>query len=231
MRIASVIDISLVDVPKIPVTVIFTAGCNMDCPYCQNAEIIPVTSGNKMEIMDIVEHVRGNMSDGYCITGGEPTIHKDLPDLLKALRDDGAEYINLNTQGSIPSVLKKCLHYLDSIWFDIKTVPRRYAEVTRTKINPWPHVLESITLLLKSDVDFWPRTTYIGRWMHPSEIIEIAGLLSEIGFSGEYLVQNYVKSAGTRDSDTVDFERPTLSEFESIQEKLPPSIVLKFDWR
>ena len=83
MRIASVIDVSLVDVPKIPVTVIFTAGCNMDCPYCQNAEIIPLTSGTTMAISDIVDRVRGNFSDGYCITGGEPTIHKDLPDLLR----------------------------------------------------------------------------------------------------------------------------------------------------
>jgi pyruvate formate lyase activating enzyme len=231
MRIASVIDISLVDVPKIPVTVIFTAGCNMDCPYCQNAEIIPMTSGTRMEIKDIVERVRGNMSDGYCITGGEPTIHKDLPDLLKALRDDEAGHINLNTQGSIPSVLRDCLPYLDSVWFDVKTVPTRYAEVTRTKMDPWPRVQQSILLLLESEVKFWPRTTYVGRLMSPGEIVEIANLLAELGFSGEYLVQNYIQSAGTRKSDTDRFDEPSLSELDCIQEKLPSSIILKFDWR
>ena len=88
MRIASIIDISLVDVPGIPVTVLFTAGCNMDCSFCQNAEIIPLESGSEMVISDIVERVRGNLSDGYCVTGGEPTIHKDLPLLLKALKED-----------------------------------------------------------------------------------------------------------------------------------------------
>jgi pyruvate formate lyase activating enzyme len=203
----------------------------MDCPYCQNAEIIPMTSGTRMEIKDIVERVRGNMSDGYCITGGEPTIHKDLPDLLKALRDDGAGHINLNTQGSVPNVLRNCLPHLDSVWFDVKTVPVRYAEVTRARTDPWPRVLQSIQLLLESEVNFWPRTTYVGRWMRPDEIVEIANLLDRVGFSGDYLVQNYKQSAGTRKSDTDGFEEPSLSELDCIQEKLPSSIILKFDWR
>ncbi len=231
MRIASVIDISLVDVPKIPVTVIFTAGCNMDCPYCQNAEIIPLKSGAAMKIPEIVERVRGSMSDGCCITGGEPTIHRDLPDLLKALRDAGTGHINLNTQGTVPNVLKKCLPYLDSIWFDVKTVPERYAEVTRARSDPWPRVLKSIKLLLDSSVAFWPRTTYVGRWMHPEEIERIAYLLVDLGFEGAYLVQNYVRSSGTRESETVDFEGPSIHEIEQIRERLPPTIRLNLEWR
>jgi pyruvate formate lyase activating enzyme len=231
MRIASVIDISLVDVPKIPVTVIFTAGCNMDCPYCQNAEIIPLTSGTEMTIPDIVDKVRGNMSDGYCITGGEPTIHADLPVLLKALRSDGTSHINLNTQGSMPTVLERCLPYLDSVWFDVKTVPERYAEVTRTKSDPWFRVLKSIKLLLESNAAFWPRTTYVGHWMHPTEIVRIARNLAKLGFEGEYLVQNYVPSSGTRKSETVGFEQPSCKEVEQIIDEIPSQISLKLEWR
>jgi pyruvate formate lyase activating enzyme len=231
MRIASVIDISLVDVPKIPVTVIFTAGCNMDCPYCQNAEIIPLSSGSKMAIPDILERVRGNLSDGYCITGGEPTIHKDLPDLLKVLRDDGAGHINLNTQGSVPDVLERCLPYLDSIWFDMKTIPERYSEVTRTKNNPWSRVARSIKLILGSDVAFWPRTTYVGRWMHPDEIVRIAHLLVGFGFEGEYLIQNFIKSSGTRELEICEFKEPSREEIEQIIDEIPPQISLRLEWR
>lgn len=231
MRIASVIDISLVDVPKIPVTVIFTAGCNMDCPYCQNAEIIPNTSGTKMDIPDIVERVRDNFANGYCITGGEPTIHKDLPDLLKALRDDGAGHINLNTQGSVPSVLERCLPHLDSIWFDVKTTPERYIEVTRTKHDQWPNVVRSIKSILESDVVLWPRTTYVGRLMHPDEIVRIAHILANLGFEGEYLVQNYIKSSGTRESDTVGLEEPSRGEIEQIIDEIPTKISLRLEWR
>ncbi|TFG32355.1 radical SAM protein [Candidatus Thorarchaeota archaeon] len=231
MRIASFIDISLVDVPKIPVTVIFTSGCNMDCGYCQNAEIIPLDSGSEMIISDIVESVRDNLSDGYCITGGEPTIHKDLPLLIKALREDGAGHINLNTQGSVPDILEKCLPYLDSVWFDMKAVPERYAEITRVKFDPWPRVLRSIKLLIDSNVSFWPRTTYVGRLMKPTEILEIANLLHELGFQGEYLIQNYLKSSGTRESEVVNFEEPNKSELESLIDSMPSGITLKLEWR
>lgn len=231
MRIASVIDISLVDVPKIPVTVIFTGGCNMDCAYCQNAEIIPRTSGTEMTISDIVERVRGNLSDGYCVTGGEPTIHKDLPLLLKALKDDGAGHINLNTQGSVPDVLKKCLPYLDSVWFDMKTTPERYAEITRVSVNPWPKVLRSFHLLVDSDVNLWPRTTYVGGLMNLDEIQRIADILHEIGYQGEYLVQNYKKSTGTRESEVMNFEEPEEKDLKPLLDSMPTGITLKLEWR
>jgi pyruvate formate lyase activating enzyme len=231
MRIASVIDISLVDVPKIPVTVIFTGGCNMDCGYCQNAEIIPLDSGDLMAIPNIVEQVRDKLSDGYCITGGEPTIQKDLPLLLKALKEDGADHINLNTQGSVPDVLEKCLPFLDSVWFDVKTVPTRYAEITRVKSDPWPRVLRSIKLLIASEVSFWPRTTYVGKLMKPAEIQEIANLLHDLGFRGEYLVQNFKKTAGTREEIIADFEEAPEEELEPLLETMPPGITLRLEWR
>jgi len=231
MRIASVIDISLVDVPRIPVTVIFTGGCNMDCPYCQNAELIPHDSGTEMNIQDIVQRVRENLSDGYCITGGEPTIHKDLPQLLQALREDGAGHINLNTQGSVPDILEKCLPYLDSVWFDMKGVPERYIEITRTQSDPWPRVLRSIKLLIESEVSFWPRTTYVGGLINAAEIKEIAELLHELGFIGEYLVQNYKKSAGTRENDVESFTEPDENELVPLIDTMPPGITLKLEWR
>ena len=231
MRIASVIDISLVDVPKIPVTVIFTGGCNMNCGYCQNAEIIPLDSGTEMTISDIVERVRGNLSDGYCITGGEPTIHKDLPLLLQALKDDGASYINLNTQGSVPDILERCLPFLDSVWFDMKSVPARYGEITRVQSNPWPRVERSIKLLIDSDVSFWPRTTYVGGLMNSGEIQGIAELLCKLGFQGEYLVQNYKKSAGIRKDKVVTFHEPSQSEIDPLLGSMPLGITLKLEWR
>ena len=231
MRIASVIDISLVDVPKIPVTVIFTAGCNMDCSYCQNAEIIPLDSGTELPLSTIIEKVHGNLTNGYCITGGEPTIHKDLPDLLHALREDGAKYINLNTQGTVPDVLSKSLKYLDSVWFDIKSVPERYMTVTRVKSDPWPRILKSINLILNSETAFWPRTTYVGNLMNAQEILEITQLLTRIGYSGDYLVQNFIKSAGTRPADVASFEEPEISELDPIMDDIPSGINLKLEWR
>ena len=231
MRIASVIDISLVDVPKIPVTVIFTAGCNFDCSYCQNAELIPLSSGESMTIPDIVNHARGHLVDGYCITGGEPTIHKDLPELLKALKEDCACHINLNTQGSVPSVLERSLPYIDSVWFDMKASPTQYIGTVRTSHDPWPKVQRSLELLLDSDVLFWPRTTFVRNLTTPDDIRAILITLQELGFRGEYVVQNYVDSAGTREAEVAAFEKPNREELEPLRSNLPSGITMRLEWR
>ena len=231
MRIASIIDISLVDVPKIPVTVIFTAGCNFDCSYCQNAELIPLSSGESMTIPDIVAHARGHLVDGYCITGGEPTIHKDLPELLKALKEDCDCHINLNTQGSVPSVLERSLPYIDSVWFDMKASPSQYVGTVRTSYDPWPRVLQSLEILLDSDVLFWPRTTYVGNLTTPDDIKAILEALYKLGFKGEYLIQNYIDSAGTRTEEVASFEKPNREEIEPLLSNLPSGISMRLEWR
>jgi pyruvate formate lyase activating enzyme len=231
MRVASVIDISLVDVPGIPVTVLFMAGCNLDCPYCQNAEIIPTDSGKNMTVVEIVQQMRGNLTDGYCITGGEPTIQKELPELLKALRSENSKHINLNTQGTVPKILEKSLPYLDSIWFDIKTTPTRYAEVTRINKNPWPRIKQSIELILSSNVSFWPRTTYVGGLSLPSDILGISQILLNIGFRGEYTVQNFVKSTGVREVDAAHLTEPDIKEPQSVLDEIPDEIDIRWEWR
>jgi len=229
MRIASIIDISLVDVPGIPVTVIFTGGCNFDCPYCQNAQLIPKQSGSETAIQVVVERTKGSLSSGCCITGGEPTIHRDLPVLLKRLRRGAGYHLNLNTQGSVPSVLKSCLPYLDSVWFDIKADPKRYREVVRTTQDPWPDVRRSLDLVMKSDVLFWPRTTYVGNLMFPRDIEAILSFLEEVGYSGEYVVQKYVASAGTRKEEASQLKMPKREEIEPVIAKAPPGIKVRLE--
>ncbi len=216
MRIASIIDVSLVDVPGIPVTVIFTAGCNFDCPYCQNANIIPLDSGTEMSVLEVVSGASGYLVDGYCITGGEPTIQKELPDLLKALSKTGDFHINLNSQGSVPSVLEECIPYLDSVWLDVKASPSRYEEVCRTKHNSWPNVKKSIEMLVKSDVELWPRTTYAQNLLSPQDIADIIDNLEQIGFEGRYVIQDYVPSSGVREGEAPTLERPKKEDLAEI---------------
>ncbi len=231
MRIASIIDVSLVDVPGIPVTVIFTGGCNFDCPYCQNASIIPPSSGDETSVVDLLSQVRGFLSDGFCITGGEPTLHKDLPEYLQALKNEIGGHINLNTQGSNPSVLRKSLPHLDSVWFDMKSAPTRYREVCRTNDDPWPRVQESIDLLIGSNVAFWPRTTYVGGLLDTNDIREILTFLKSVDFKGEYHIQNYIPSTGVRETEAEHFSSPPIEEIQSFLDKLPNDIETRLEWR
>lgn len=231
MRLGTIIDISLVDVPGIPVTVIFTAGCNFDCPYCQNAELIPLDSGHERTPEQIAKEAQGHLTDGYCITGGEPTIYGDLPELLRLLAVDEEKHINLNTQGSVPRILEQSMPYLDSVWLDFKTIPEKYQEIARTRRDPWPKVEESINMLLDSDVAFWPRTTYVGTLMTPDDIAGIMEALSRMGFKGSYLVQNYRASDGTRPDEVKGFTAPAVEELESAVASPPTGIEIRLEWR
>lgn len=231
MRVATIIDISLVDVPGIPVTVIFTGGCNFDCPYCQNASLIPNASGDVMTPSEVVSKVKDFLSDGFCITGGEPTIHKDLPELLKALRDQVGGHINLNTQGSIPSGLERSLPYLDSVWLDLKAAPERCREICRTKDNPWPRIQESIKMIQASDVALWPRTTYVGDLMQPVDISGILAFLKSIDYQGEYLIQNFMASAGVREEEISSLRTPDVHELDEVLSLVPDTIDVRLEWR
>ncbi|MFO7835488.1 MAG: anaerobic ribonucleoside-triphosphate reductase activating protein [Candidatus Thorarchaeota archaeon] len=231
MRIGSILDLSLVDVPKIPVSVIFTAGCNFDCPYCHNAELLPLDSGKKMSVQEIVSSTEGNLIDGFCITGGEPTIQKGLVDLTRALKEGPGGHINLNTQGSVPKTLQECISCLDSVWLDVKSSPDTYQAVTRTKTDWWPKVAESIKIVLDSDVELWPRTTYVGGLMTPDDLVCIGETLDALGYSGDYLVQNYVASAGIREDEAEGLEEPDLDDLAGIEDKMPSGIELKYQWR
>jgi len=229
MRIASIIDVSTVDVPGIPVTVLFTAGCNFDCPYCQNAQIIPLSSGSEMPIEVIVGKTCGSLSSGLCVSGGEPTIHRDLPELLGELKRVRGGHINLNTQGSVPEVLEESLPYIDSVWFDIKAAPDRYSQVARVRENPWNAVHKSIEMVMSSNVAFWPRTTYAADLMSPHDIEGVLHILEEEDFQGEYVLRNFVRSLGTRRSEDSNLRAAKREEVEPLFERLPSGITLKLE--
>jgi len=231
MRVASIIDISLVDVPSIPVTVIFTGGCNFDCSYCQNASLIPLDSGEEIELDELVTRVQGFLSDGFCITGGEPTLHKDLPELLRLLRERIGGHINLNTQGSVPSIILKSIPYLDSVWFDLKASPERYPKVCGLNSNPWPRIVASIGHIRDSSVEFWPRTTFVGALMTEDDIRGIIEYLEGIGFDGRYTIQNYVPSAGVRETESRQLSTTSEESIQAVIDSIHASFEIALNWR
>jgi pyruvate formate lyase activating enzyme len=72
MRIAGIISTSTVDVPGVPVSVLFTVGCNFSCPYCHNFQICRPNAGYKTTLDEIVEKLIHNpLVEGVNITGGD----------------------------------------------------------------------------------------------------------------------------------------------------------------
>ena len=64
------------------------------------------------------------------MSGGEPTVHPELPALLSMIRDLGFQ-VKLDTNGTNPRMLYEILHegLAGYIAMDIKNSPARYAEI------------------------------------------------------------------------------------------------------
>lgn len=161
MMIAGLQKLSLVDFPGKVACTVFTGGCNLRCPFCHNFELVesPDAQMTEEELFRFLDR-RTGMLDGVCITGGEPCMHKDLPDLMRGIRARGFA-VKLDSNGCYPDRLRRILEegLADYIAMDIKNSPDEYARTVGLQNFSMDSIRESLSLLLNSNTDFELRTT------------------------------------------------------------------------
>ena len=131
MKFAGIVKNSFVDFPGQIATVVFTSGCNFNCWYCHNRELIPRSEGkiDESEVFDFLNSRKG-MIDGVVVSGGEPTLHEEIYDFIKKIKNLGLK-VKLDTKGTNPEVLGKLLgeNLLDYVAMDIKTSFSNYEKI------------------------------------------------------------------------------------------------------
>ncbi len=162
MRIAGIEPLSLTDYPGKPAMVLFTQGCNFRCSYCHNPELVlPQLYGDIISEEKVYEHLkaRRNKVKNVVVTGGEPTLHEDLPDFLRKIRS--LEYsVKLDTNGSKPAMLCIILenNLVDYVAMDIKAPKQLHKSVSASDV-PFDAIMESVRLILQSGIPHEFRTT------------------------------------------------------------------------
>ncbi len=187
--IAGIVKCSLIDFPNKVACVIFLSGCNFRCPYCHNKEL--VINDKKMISLIELEHFltkRQGLLEGVVISGGEPTLDKNLFILASKIKSFGYK-VKLDTNGSNPKVLQKLIKHklVDYIAMDIKGAPSRYSEIIGKTIN-MENISQSIKIILASGIENEFRTTLMEEF-HDSDDFKEIGKLVE-GADNLYL-QNY----------------------------------------
>jgi len=180
MLIKGIQKTTLLDYPGKIASIIFLAGCNFRCPYCQNPSL--VNGYNELPTIpesDVLEFLRGRRKwlDGVCITGGEPTLHKDLPSFIAEVKKEGL-LVKLDTNGSNPWMLERLLKdgLLDYIAMDIKAPLQRYPEVVRAKVD-LNKIQKSVDILRSSGVEYEFRTTVVPGLLGEADITELTNWL------------------------------------------------------
>ena len=183
---------SLIDFPGKVSCVLFLSGCNFDCPYCHNPDLVkgrPATPSplDEARICDFLDKHRGFL-DGVVISGGEPTLHEELPALCKKIKNMGYP-VKLDTNGSRPKVIEWLIDggLVDYIAMDIKTNPFQYTPFIVKDCNPG-HILTSIRLIMESSLDYEFRTTCVKPIVDEKGIENIATLIDG---ADSYVLQRF----------------------------------------
>ena len=120
MRIAGLQKLTLLDYPDHMACIVFTQGCNFNCGYCQNSGLIDFIGEQTIEedaIFEFLKKRKGILS-GVVITGGEPTVQKDLKDFIKKIKELGYEVkLDTNFRYTVtyspkPNVTKDVIYFI-----------------------------------------------------------------------------------------------------------------------
>lgn len=184
MKIRGYLKTSAIEWPGKIAAVVFVPGCNFRCPFCYNRDLVLDSSKlpkfSQTEVLtDLIN--RRSWLDVVVVTGGEPTLQKNLDGFLMAVKKLGLALM-IETNGSLPSVLGRLLKkgLLQRVAMDIKgPLDRSYGQITNGK-SPLSRIRKSIKLILDSGIDFEFRTTVVPGIHDLEVLVKMAGQLKQI---------------------------------------------------
>jgi pyruvate formate lyase activating enzyme len=217
---------TLLDYPAHVAATLFTGGCNFKCPYCHNYNLIspkqPCDTYSEEEILSFLQHRQGILQ-GVCITGGEPTLLKSLPEFIQKVKNLSLK-VKLDTNGSNPVMLKNLIEnqLIDYVAMDIKTSPSQYHVITGSK-QFTPSVLESVELLKNTSIPYEFRTTIVKELHTDNEILEIGKWLEGCE---KYFLQTY------KDNPEIPYllhahNEETMEHFASLARTFIPTVSIR----
>jgi pyruvate formate lyase activating enzyme len=185
--------ISVLDYPKHISSIIYTFGCNFNCPYCHNKPCLVKISDFFPEDI-VIEKIKERIGfiDGVVITGGEPLVYEETGNLIKCIKNLGLK-VKLDTNGSFPGRLEKVIDYVDYVAMDIKTSLEKYKLLTGVE-DIEDKILKSIKIIMEKAKDYEFRTTVAPKIVEFEDIEKIGGLIkgSKILYIQQFVNENCV---------------------------------------
>ncbi len=175
MKFSGLQKISLIDYPNKVASVLFTPGCNLRCPFCHNWRIAVDPKPPFLQeaaALEILES-RKKYVDAVVVTGGEPTMHKELPRFLAKLKERGF-LVKLDTNGFYPEVLEECLLHVDYVALDVKTCLKKYQQLGATETAG---LMRTVELLKTGKVAYEFRTTVVPELVTAEDIMCIGEIV------------------------------------------------------
>lgn len=211
-KIGGIQKTSLLDYPDKISAIVFAQGCNFNCGYCHNPDLL----NSKKDIIDtdvFLEFLakRKGKLDGVVITGGEATLQPDLKEFIKAIKSLGF-CVKLDTNGYKPEVLQEVLPLIDYIAMDIKSPFEKYSKITNTNVDT-DKIQESINLIMSSKLDYEFRTTVLKSQLNYDDFEQIGKLIKG---AKKYYLQKFEVSSRINDETLREEKSCSNEEFKKI---------------
>jgi pyruvate formate lyase activating enzyme len=220
MKILGLQKQSLIEYPGKISAVIFLGGCNLRCSFCYVPHLVLPEEIKKQkeipqrEIFSFLKE-RKNFLEAVAISGGEPTINKDLPDFIKKIKELGY-LVELETNGTNPEMLKYLIDkkLIDYVATDVKHRLddfEKNKEITGGVLTKemFENIKKSIKILLSGKADYQLRTTIMKEFHKKEDILEIC---KEIQGAKIYYLQNYQKNHTVSGKTFTPFEEKEIEE-------------------
>lgn len=210
------------------VCTLFTAGCDMRCPFCHNSSLVINPSlAPTVPWEDIIGYLRKRavVIDAVCITGGEPTLMPDLVDKLSQIKEIGY-LVKLDTNGTRPEVVKLLREQglIDYVAMDIKNSEGKYAKTSGLPHVNLEDIKETIAYLVNGNVDHEFRTTTIEEF---HTIMDFEDMGHMIEGAKRFYIQKYVDREGCIERGFHPVEKQKALVFKAVMEKYVQRVELR----
>ncbi len=226
MKISGLIKTTLLDFPGKVACTVFTYGCNFRCEFCHNARLVTKESADNISEEEFFSFLskREGILDGVCITGGEPTLQKDLGNFIRKIKEMGF-IVKLDTNGYSPEILEQLLKesLLDYVAMDIKASPENYTRVCGVNIDI-EKIKKSVSIIKESGVDYEFRTTCVKEYHTEKDFQEIAEWLEG---DSKYFLQQFTDSGNLIGEGLTAFSKQEMAGFKEMMSGKLPNIGLR----
>lgn len=216
MQITGLNKTTLLDYPEHVAATVFVSGCNFCCPFCHNMDLVKGEVPpfcDEDEFFAFLEKRKGIL-EGVCITGGEPTLQKDLQEFILRIREMGY-LVKLDTNGYRPEVLKKLLDekLLDYVAMDIKASKANYGNAAGVSGLQLEKIEESVELLKQGDIPYEFRTTVVKGLHCVEEFAEIGKWLQG---AKAYYLQAFVENEKVPEKSFGSFSKEEMEQMRML---------------
>ncbi|MCD6148789.1 anaerobic ribonucleoside-triphosphate reductase activating protein [bacterium] len=189
--------LSLIDFPGKICAIGFTGGCNLRCPWCYVRDL--VLNYDKLPVIKskwVLDYLKSRKEwlDAFVVSGGEPTIHKQLPDFLRKVKDMGF-LVGIETNGTNPDVLAGLMkeRVVDYIEMDVKASlsnPILYRKMTGIKGLNIESIEKSVRLIMRSRLKYGYafRTTVVPGLL---DVKDVVGIAKSLKGARKYYIQQF----------------------------------------